>query len=85
MTFRTLRRKAGFTRLTLARASRVSTEVINKVENATVRDPRVSTVLGFALALNLPVELVAEVIRKQPRKKGTRRRRRTNRAKGRAA
>ena len=75
MTFRTLRRRAGFPTQTAlaARArrgrGRITQRAISMIECGIVRDPQYSTVVALAEALGTTPDVVAAAIRETPRQK----------------
>jgi len=75
MTFRTLRRRAGFpTQKALAPRARrgrgrLTQRAISMIECGIVRDPQYSTVVALAEALGTTPDVVAAAIRETPRQK----------------
>lgn len=75
MTFRTLRRRAGFaTQKALANQarrgrSRLTQRAISMIECGIVRDPQYSTVVALAEAMRTTPEVVAAAIRETPRQR----------------
>lgn len=65
MTFRGLRRRAGFSQhaLALCTTPRVKQETISQIERGCVRNPRTSTLGALAAALGTTMEEVAAAIR----------------------
>lgn len=77
MTFRTLRRRAGFSQYSLAASTReVRQETISQIERGTVRNPRSTTLLALASALGTDPVTVADAIRQTRQRRLTRRSRR---------
>lgn len=67
MTFRTLRRRAGFSQYSLAACARIGRrpilqETISQLERGAVGDPRYSTVRALARALGTDADTVATAI-----------------------
>lgn len=62
MTFRDMRKRAGFTQQALATAAGVDQVTISQLELGKVRDPRYSTIRALARALDTTEGAVAKAI-----------------------
>ena len=62
MTFREIRERARISRTILAEQLGLDYTTINKIELGKTPDPRYSTVLALAVALNTTTEYMAEAI-----------------------
>lgn len=67
MTFRELRLRRGYTQPELADEAGCKQVTISQIELGKVRQPRYSTLIGLAKALDVTVDAVARAIRNTPK------------------